>query len=112
MATIRIKRGDSLVESVDIMDCEGNLIDCTGWTIYFTVRSSVPPTSDSDDNDAIISKTIDGSSTGQHTLTLTKEDTNIDPGNYLFDFQANPSANEVDSTETGVFVIQADITRS
>lgn len=112
MATIRVKRNDTWTKTLDIVDCEDNLVDASGWTIYFTVRSTIPPTSKTDDNDAIIFKEIAGSSTGQHTLNLTKDDTDIDPKSYVFDIQIKMADDTIHSSETGVFVIQSDITRS
>lgn len=112
MTTIKIKRGDSYIKPLNIVDCEGELIDASGWTIYFTVRSSIPPTSTDDDTDAVIAKTIAGSATGQHTLTLTSSDTDIDPEEYVFEVQIKKADNTISSSETGAFVIQADITRS
>lgn len=112
MATIRIKRNDTWAKTLNVLDNDGNLIDTTGWTIYFTVRSSIPATGISDDTDAIIAKEIAGNSTGIHTLELTSAETNIDPAEYVFDVQIKKSDDTIHSTETGTFVIQSDITRS
>lgn len=112
MANIRIKRGDNRILTINTVDCEGTLVDASGWTIYFTVRLAIPATSVVTDNDAIISKTITGLSTGVHTMELTKTDTNIDPKKYVFDFQINKADGSPYSSETGIFIIQADITRT
>jgi len=113
MVYIRIKRNDTYIRSVKTKSkSTGELIDATGWTIYFTVREEIPDTATEDDTGAIISKTMVGSSTGIHTLTLTDEDTDIDPKEYVFDMQIIKADNSIHSTETGKFVIQADITRS
>ncbi len=112
MATIRIKRNDTWAKTLNVLDDQGDLVDCTGWTIYFTVRSAVPDTATSDDTTAILAKEITGNSTGVHTLELSSAETNIDAAEYLFDVQVKKSDDTIHSTETGTFVIQSDITRS
>lgn len=113
MATIKIKRNDTWTKSLRVRNkSDGSAVDTTGWIIWFTVRDSVPLTATSDDNDAIISKEILGNDTGISTLTLTSEDTNIDPKEYIFDVQYKDSSDEIHSSETDKFIIEADITRS
>ncbi len=111
MVSITLKRGDTYIRTIKLYS-EDELIDCTGWTIYFTIRETIPPTSTSDDTGAVISKTITGESTGIHTLTLTSDETAIDAKKYIFEFQIKKADGSIHSTESGIFIIQSDITRS
>ncbi len=110
--TIEINRQDTYSRNIILKDSNNNFIDATGWIIYFTVRTSVPDTSVTDDTGAVIAKQITGSSTGIHTLTLTDTDTDIAPATYLYDFQIKNASDEIESTETSDFIISGDITRS
>lgn len=112
MANIKIKRNDTYSDVLKTLDCNGDLVDASGWTIYFTVRSSIPATTIVDDTDAVISKTITGLASGEHTLTLTKTETDIAPGDYVFDIQIDYGDGTQKSSETGILVIQPDITRT
>lgn len=108
---IRVSRGDSFVRTLSISDGDGDLIDCSGWTIYFTVRSSVPDTSEVNNAAALISKEFSGTADGDFTFTLESEDTDIDPGTYLFDFQVEKDDGKIHSTRQGSFIVEGDITR-
>lgn len=87
-------------------------IDLTGGTAYFTVNVSDDPESDSD---AAIQKTADtftDPTNGEHTFTLDRNDTNIDPGEYWYDAEYVGSDDTVVSSYRGKFIIQSDTTRS
>jgi len=109
---IRINRSDTYERTINIRDEDGVLINCTGWTIYFTVRTSVPATSVVDDSGASISKSIAGVSSGIHTLTLTPTDTDIDVATYFFDIQVKKDDGSIHSIRAGSFIVEGDITRS
>lgn len=110
--TITINRGDTYSKTFSFLDSDGNLFNATGWTAYFAVRRNKPNTSTSSDNDALISKTIPGTVSGETTFQLTSDNTNIDPGEYFYDFQINSPSSTVESTGPNSFVIVADITRT
>lgn len=113
MATdITLNRQDTYSRSVNIQDSAGDYIDCTGWTIYFTVRDNTPITSVTTDTGALISKTITGEASGIHTLTLTSEDTDVDPSTYLYDFQIKKGDGTISSSTKASFIVKGDITRS
>lgn len=109
--TIRVKRGDTYTRTINLKTND-ELIDATGYTIYFTVRASAPDTSDSDDSGATIAKTISGEATGIHSLELSSTDTNEDSGTYYFEFQVKNASGKIYSTITGKFIIEDDLTRS
>jgi hypothetical protein len=109
---ISINRQDTYSKTVNLKDEDGNLIDASGWTIYFTVRDFVADTSISVDTDALISTSFAGSASGIHTLTLTSSETNICPGNYFYDFQVKKTDGTISSPSKGNFIIKGDITRT
>ncbi len=109
---IIINRGDTYSKTFNFLDSDLNLFDATGWTAYFTVRKNKPNTSTSSDNDALISKTIPGTLSGATTFLLTSDDTNIESGEYFYDFQVNSPSDTVESTMSKGFIIRADITRT
>ena len=110
--TITINRQDTYVRSIILKDSNNNFINATGYTIYFTVTATVPDTSTTDDTGAVIAKQIAGDSSGIHTLTLTEDDTDLDPETYLYDFQIKNAAGKIESTVRADFIISGDITRS
>jgi len=110
--TIRINRQDAYIKNIVLKDNNNNFIDATGWTIFFTVRLTVPDTSVTDDTGATIAKQIAGEASGIHVLNLTESDTDIDPATYLYDFQTKNAAGKIESTIRADFIIAGDITRS
>jgi hypothetical protein len=101
-------RGDTFDESLELQDSEGEPI--SGWTWRFTVRASIPDTTTSDDTDALISKSGTFSD-GKSNLLITSEETNIDPGEYFFDYQLTKPEGNIHSTFYGNFIVEGDITR-
>ena len=67
-------------------DDAGDALPITGWTIFFTVKESF---SDAD-ADAKISKDITShydAAGGISKISLTSSDTDVTPGNYIYDIQ-------------------------
>jgi hypothetical protein len=107
---ITIFRGDDLDITVQINDADGNGIDLTGSTLFFTVKSDL---TDSDDN-AAISKDITSHTdavNGTTEINLSPTDTNISPGGYHYDLQLVDSSGTVITYGKGGFIVQADVTR-
>jgi hypothetical protein len=87
-------------------------VNLTGGTAYFTVSTSSDPTSDSS---AAIQKTATSFTSptdGQHTFTLTHDDTDIDAGDYWYDAQFVDSTGAYLSSYRGKFIVQSDTTRT
>lgn len=88
-------------------------IDLTGGTAYFTVQTSSDPDNDSS---VVIQKTATAFTdavNGQHTFTLTHDDTNIDPDlEYWYDAQFVDALGNYVSSYRGKFIMQSDITRT
>jgi hypothetical protein len=111
MATISVIRGDDVTLNATFKDENGTAINITGYTVFFTVKNNY--TSTTDDN-ALISKTVTSHSdptNGQTTITLSNTDTNLDEGNYFYDFQTKDGSNKISSTSRGTFTVSLDVTR-
>lgn len=110
MATISIVRRDDKTINITCRNADtGNPIDITGYSIFFTVKSN---TGQSDD-DALISKKVTSHTdptNGQTSINLTHDDTNIEEGSYLYDFQLVSPGNIVSSVEHDVFNVLNDVT--
>lgn len=114
MSDITITRGDTIKRNLTFKDADGTAIDITGWTVSFTVRKKIPVKAIVTDVDAIIAKVITTHITpisGLSTFTLSKTDTNIDPGTYFYDIQVKNVAGEVSTITSGKFIVEYDITR-
>lgn len=110
--TITINRQDTYIRTLNLKDSNGDLIDATGWTIYFTIRKTVADTSIITDSDSVINKIISGDASGIQTLTITSAETNVNPGNYLYDIQIKKSDDTISSSASGSFIVNGDITRA
>lgn len=110
--TITINRQDTYSRTVNIKDADGNLIDASGWTIYFTIRKHVAKTTTLTDTDSIVTKTIAGDASGIQTLTLTSDDTDVDPKTYIYDFQIKKGDGTISSSASAKFIISGDVTRA
>ena len=127
MATRKVIRGDSDSFKVTFLAKTGICkngkeqtvpINICGWDIRFTVRSSIPSTSTTSDNNAIIHKTAEilDAEKGIAYFVITNEDTNIEPGEYWYDIQYIRPANchgemKVKSLPKGRYIVISDITR-
>lgn len=90
-------------------DVDGELINLTGSTVFFTVKRNK---NDLDD-DALIKKDITdftGMSLGTVLLELSSSDTDMLAGSYFFDVQVKYPNNKIASSEAGRFIVKQDIT--
>lgn len=84
---IEIKRGTTLPIDVNITDANGDPIDLTGATVYFTAKTAESDVS-LDDSTAAIKKDVTvhtDPAQGETKITLDADDTTINPGNYYYD---------------------------
>ena len=110
---ISIIRGDTYSFNINFKDSNDDPIDITGWTIYFTIRQCVAPSSTVSDADAILSKQFtNGGVPGTVTIDLTAIDTNQEPEEYKYDIQYKKPDGTIRSTGIYNFIITEDITRS
>jgi hypothetical protein len=111
MNTITVIRGDDVTLNVAFKDNDGNSIDITGYTVFFTVKDNLAT---SDDAGALIAKTVTSHSLpsqGQTIINLSNTDTNLPEGIYHYDFQTKDIADKISSTERGVFAVNLDVTK-
>jgi len=83
----------------------------TGAKVYFTLKKSKNDT----DAQAVLQKTVTSHTdptAGKTTLSLSKTDTNIQPGRYFYDFQVITSGGGVYTFLSGDVEVLEDVTRS
>jgi len=114
MANIRLIRGDSKTYDITIKDGDGVAIDITGYTIFFTVKTSID--NNLTDTTAVIKKTITSHinpTEGKTQISLTEDDTNIEPCVYYYDIQLKSIGGDIKtpSEYPARFTILGDVTR-
>lgn len=109
MSTISIIRGDDVSLEIELL--ENDLpFDLTDSSVFLTVKSDLSD----DDEDALIAKEVTEHTdpeNGETAIDLTGEDTDIDPGNYLYDIQIKDAEDKIMSTRHGVFTVISDVTK-
>lgn len=84
---MKIIKGDTAVFDINLKNYE--FVD--GDKVYFTVKTSV------DDTDKIIQKVITSFDGSRARIFLSKEDTNVEEGVYLYDIQCSLANGIVDT---------------
>lgn len=112
---ITIVRGDDVSFTTTFTDADGSAIDITGYTVFFTVKEAKRVVDDdTSDSAAIITKDVTSHSdptAGVTIISLTDTQTNVTPGEYVYDLQLNDGSDGISSTESGIFEVLADVTR-
>ncbi len=106
--TLKQIQGDTKVYTVTVKSSDGSAYDLTGYTITFTVKASKDTVDGSADISA--SGVITSATGGTFTVSLTKDNTNITPGNYFYDFQIDNGSSIVKTIEQGLFIVTQDVT--
>lgn len=108
--TISVVRGDTKTVTVTYTE-NSSAYDLTSHTVYFTVKKK----SDQDvaDRDAVIQKSFtSGDATGIATFTLSKTDTRLDYGEYVYNVRlVNAAGTLVLSTAEGTFTVSKGVTQ-
>jgi hypothetical protein len=107
---LEIKRGDTKTYTLTFKKDDGTLIDITGYTIFFTVKTKI----DDVDNDAVIKKTITTHSNptqGETKIELSSTDTNQEAKSYVFDIQIKTNLTEIITILEGMITITKDVTQ-
>lgn len=118
MSAIEVFRNDRKAINLNFTDGDGQPIDITGWTVYFTVRIRTTLrglTETSTDADAVIAKTQTSHispSEGQTQIILSKDDTNIDDRNYQYDVQTKSGTGVITTIISDEFIVKPDVTRA
>ena len=105
---LNIKRGDSWSRTIYFQDGDGNPLDITGWTLFFTAKAKAD-----DPDPGVISKTITtftNPTGGEAGISLSSADTNQVIGSYLFDIQVKTNLNQITTVLEGILTITKDIT--
>lgn len=106
-------RGDTRQVNCTFLESDGTTpIDLSGGTAYFTVNEDSDPSSDSSKIIQKIATSFTDATNGEHTFTLTHDDTNITPGEYWYDCQFVDTLGNYLSSYRGKFIVQSDVTRT
>ena len=115
MANIQIIRWDDEIIAVNFKE-NGNPIDLTGYTVFFTVKRWEDTLED--DSEAIIKKTIDTFAFSWDEpeqwlvhIFLTHDDTAIDPTDYKWDIQLKNPEGLISSIDAWSFLVSDDVTK-
>ncbi len=113
---LTVNRGDSLPITFLYQDSDDEAIDITGYTLWFTVRKKIAPTSIKTDDDAIISikqtgAQITSPAEGMTIFSLTPEMTDIPPDTYIYDIQIKNTLGVIKSISVDDFIVEGDGTR-
>jgi hypothetical protein len=106
---IEIIRGDDISFATTFTDENGDAVNLTGSTVFFTVKEDYDKT----DAEAVISKSVishTSPASGITSIVLTNSDTTITPGDYYWDIQIKDSNSKISSIKAGKFIVSADIT--
>lgn len=110
---IKFKRGDTYNRTFIHQTSLLVGIDITGYTFYFTVKRLVDNVKD--DSSALIQKditTFTDPTNGKFTLSLTKDETDIPQGEYVYDFQyKKPDGSIHTINENPLCIVEGDVTR-
>lgn len=110
----QVIRGDTDNFTISFKNSNGDPINITGYTVWFTVRSSVPSTSVENETDAVISvknTSHTNPTNGETVIVISSDDTNIAPKTYFYDIQYKKPDGSIHSTGIFKYVILSDVTR-
>lgn len=102
-------RGDSFTLNLNFTDSNDAVINITGWTVFFTIKSKV---SDADAA-AVVSKTITShtnAAQGQTVVSLSPTDTAALDGEYFYDIQFKKADGTVKTLVKSNIRFEEDVT--
>ncbi len=114
METINLIRGDDANLTITFSDENNNVIDLTGYTVFFNVKRVKDLIID-DDTTSIISKTITNipnATLGILILHLSNIETAIPIEQYAWDLQLKNATGEIQSTQKGTLVVSEDVSKN
>jgi hypothetical protein len=110
----QVIRGDTDNFTITFKSESGTPINIEGYTVWFTVRDSIPNTSVEDDSGAVIqvkNETHSAAILGETLIQISSSDTNISPKTYFYDIQYKKPDGSIHSTGYYKYMILPDITR-
>lgn len=107
-AAFEIIRGDDFTIDIQVLDDEGNAIDLTDYSIFFTAKTKL----DAPDNEAVLAKEVqNGDTEGMVELSFTSAETTLlKPRSYWWDIQLE-KAGIINSTRRQLLRVVGDVTR-
>jgi hypothetical protein len=107
---IEIFRGDDKTLNLSFKDGNGNPINLSGSTIYFTAKKKI----EYGDDQAVIQKDVtthSDATAGTSVIQLSNTDTSITPDTYLYDIQYKTSGGTISTVLKDEIIIKPDVTR-
>ena len=104
-------QGRKFSKTLVFTDSNGNAIDISGWTFYFTVKTLESAKYDNDDSSAkkkIVISISDGTS---GRVTFTWDSVDIDTGNYVYDVVVMKGTDGPYTYLHGDFVVNVSVTK-
>ena len=97
---LTVRKRDTKTWTITVIDSDEAVFSLSGYTIRFSVKEK----SSDADGDAVISSTgtITDAAGGVFTIDLTKADTDIAPGTYVYDIQIDNGSSAVEAAEASV----------
>jgi hypothetical protein len=115
MTNLELYRGDNKTYNLNFTDSNGDVIDITGYTIYFTIKNKKTYKLDNDDNGALVKINVTthaDPTQGESQINITSDLTNdIEPNTYVYDIQLKDDSDNILTITSGNIKIIADITR-
>ena len=106
-------RGDDWDIIVNLTDADGNAIDISGYTFYFTLKLTTD--SASNDGSALITEDVTShtdAANGQTTISVANTDTSqVSAGKYKYDIQYKSDVSKVKTVVRGDFEVLEDTTK-
>jgi len=109
MANYEKKRGDTVTLQLTFTDANGDAIDITNYTVFFTLKNN----RSDEDADAVITKDITNHSdptNGITTITLSAAETADLLGCYWYDIQYKTGAGVIKTVVIGTYIFEEDVT--
>lgn len=106
---LTIIRGDDVNLGVTLKDGEGEVIDITGYTVYFTAKKKLSDP----DSDAIIAKEVtdhEDPENGVTNIALSSTETDIEDDIYYWDIQLKDTDDLISSSAYGQMRVRKDVT--
>ena len=110
MTDLTIVKGDDVLLEVTLVDSDGDPINLTDATVFFTAKRSF----DDSDDDAVIKKDVNNhtdAENGVTTIHITNTESDVDPMYYYYDIQVVDSADSVQTPEKGRLIVKKEVTR-
>lgn len=110
MVKLTVFKGDDKTWNITVSDADGDAIDLSGQTIFFTVKENKTDP----DSAALIqatNSTHTSATGGTSTITITNTQSDLDAGNYFFDLQIVSAGSLVTTWVVGDFEVVQEVTR-